>query len=743
MKLSRKFNTVVLQAIVIVAIVAVFILIPIQKSRVEGVNKKLIELMQVFISQDNTTIANAIFEGRGRSIDVRMAALKQLDNVTNAVVFNHKYQVISNTTSPLSIDILAPEFKLAAQHDFSSWTTSHTLWYLQSINLFDENIGFVLIEYSFADMNRKDYIAIAALTLVLFSIMAAALLALNRMVRKRVILPVNSLIENMSHIEDGHYGGQIDIVSNDEIGDLASKYNNMSRQILQTHNRVLSIGNMLENIIDSMPSILFSVDGDGIAMAWNAAAESFSGIVREDAVGNKYVTLLPLLCPYQQKIDTVILTRQSESIFEVEENNRYYNISVYPLLSTDSLGAVIRLDDVTEAKINEEQLYQSQKMETIGVLAGGLAHDFNNVLAGIIGTTSILKHKLSRGDIERDKLMAYINTIENSSDRAVGMVRQLLTISKKYEPTMTPLDLNTSLENVIAVCRNTFDKKITISVDYYPEPAYVTGDANQIEQVLLNICVNAAHAMTSMCEDEIWGGTLSAAIIKCEIESLDTIFDRIENEKLYELTIADTGVGIEQDHLKSIFDPFFSTKSHENGTGLGLSMAFRTLKKHNGHIDVCSEVGQGTVFKIYLPVLEDFSAINQNQHAEIEVQQGDNHILIIDDEHILRETARDMLQICGYKVSLAPGGREGLEALDTASRSVDLVILDMAMPEMSGKETFVKIKEKFPELKILLASGNSLDQRVADVMAMGVDGFIAKPFQMSPLAEKVKEILSS
>ena len=743
MKLSRKFNSVVLQAIIIVAIVAVFILVPIQKSRIDGVNKKLIELMQVFISQDNTAIANAIFENRGRSIDLRMASLKQLDNVTNAVVFNHNHDVVSNTSSPLSIDILTPKFKLATQQGFVSWTTSNTLWYLQSINLFGENIGFVLVEYSFADINRKDYLAIAALTLVLFLVMAAALLALNRMVRKRIIQPVNSLIENMSYIEDGRYGGQIDIISNDEIGDLASKYNKMSRQILQTHNRVLSIGNMLENIIDSMPAILFSVSGSGIITAWNASAEFFTGVGRDEAVGNVYTELLPLLRSYQSKIDAVLLTRQPESICDIKHNGSYYTISVYPLVSTESRGAVIRLDDVTEAKINEEQLYQSQKMETIGVLAGGLAHDFNNVLAGIIGTTSILKHKLTRGDIDRDKLIAYIDTIENSSDRAVGMVRQLLTISKKYEPTMVPLDLNMSLGNVIAVCRNTFDKKIKLSVDYYPEPAYVTGDENQIEQILLNICVNAAHAMTSMRDGGVLGGILSVSISKNEIKSLDTIFDRIENEKLYELAISDTGVGIDQDHLKSIFDPFFSTKPHEYGTGLGLSMAFRTLKKHNGYIDVCSAVGQGTVFKIYLPVLENFSIIHQDRHTDIEVPQGDNHILIIDDEHILRETARDMLQICGYKVSLASGGREGLEMLETASHPVDLVILDMAMPEMSGKETFVKIKENFPELKILLASGNSLDQRVVDVMAMGVDGFLAKPFHMSSLAEKVKEALSS
>ncbi|MCK5914556.1 MAG: PAS domain-containing protein, partial [Deltaproteobacteria bacterium] len=295
MKLSRRLNIVILQLIVIVAIVTVFILVPIQKSRVDAVNKKLIALMQVFISQDNTVIANAIFENRSRAIDIRLMKIIQLDDVTNAVVFNGAFHLLSTSAPSLPIENFSSQFEIAIEQHFSSWTTTDTLWYLQSIDLFDETIGFVLIEYSLTDMNRREYMNIVVLTLILFAIMSIFLLVLNRMIKNRVLLPVNSLIENMTSIEDGHYGGQIDIRSDDEIGDLAYKYNAMSRQIMQTYNRVLSIGNMLETIIDSMPSVLFSINGDTVVVAWNAAAEKFTDLSRKEAIGRCYADLFPLL----------------------------------------------------------------------------------------------------------------------------------------------------------------------------------------------------------------------------------------------------------------------------------------------------------------------------------------------------------------------------------------------------------------------------------------------------------------
>lgn len=306
---------------------------------------------------------------------------------------------------------------------------------------------------------------------------------------------------------------------------------------------------------------------------------------------------------------------------------------------------------------------------------------------------------------------------------------------------MAPFDLNNAIKNVVAVCRNTFDKKIEINTQYYPDAAHVTGDANQIEQILLNICVNAAHAMTFMHKDGLWGGTLSITIVKKEMTEVNTLFDKIEHENLFEIIITDTGVGIEQDNLKLIFDPFFSTKPHESGTGLGLSMVFRTIKKHNGYLNLTSVVGKGTTFEIYFPVLASVVADIQ-QIDNVEIKKGDNHILIIDDEPIVSETARDMLVLCGYHVAVAASGAEGLMALDKATQPVELVILDMAMPEMSGKETFLKIRDKYPHLKVLLSSGNSVDERVLEVMEMGIDGFIAKPFQMVALAEKVSELLS-
>jgi len=397
--------------------------------------------------------------------------------------------------------------------------------------------------------------------------------------------------------------------------------------------------------------------------------------------------------------------------------------------------------EVEERKKIEEQLVQAQKMETVGTLAGGLAHDFNNILGGIVSPLSLLKRKLKKGDIAKDQLEKYIDIMTESSNRAVDMIKQLLTLSRKQELNLTAVDLISSIKNVIKICDSTFDKSIKIVTNYPDEPAVIKADKTQVEQVLLNFCVNASHAMTIMHEDtKLWGGTLEISIQKF---FADRYFCKRHTDakeiNYWHTSVKDTGIGMSTSVISKIFTPFFTTKEKGTGTGLGLSMVYNIIKEHGGFIDVYSEPGVGSTFDIYIPLLTS-EGLQEKIEQKI-ISKGEGLILVVDDEKSLRLTAKDILEDCGYEVVLASDGKDGLEVFSKIHSNLKGVILDMSMPEMSGKETFIKMKEIKPDVRVLFASGFKEDKRVKEVLELGACDFIQKPYTIEKLSEAIHGIL--
>ena len=384
-------------------------------------------------------------------------------------------------------------------------------------------------------------------------------------------------------------------------------------------------------------------------------------------------------------------------------------------------------------------------MEIVGTLAGGIAHDFNNVLAGVLGTASVLKLKIKNKKIDLDGVQKYIQIISDSGERATSMVQQLLSISKKQETNLTPVDLNNSVKNVVKLCRNSFHKSIRINESYSIDPAKISADENQIEQVILNICLNSSHAMTIMkTENAMMGGNLTITISKFTIDKTFIATHSDPNTKegdYWKLTIQDDGVGIKKEILPQIFNPFFTTKKKGEGTGLGLSMIYNIIKQHKGLIDVHSEFGLGTTFSIYLPSTSKNLLVEDD---EVSTELKDSGlVLIIDDEKIIRDSASDMLLEIGYEVIVATNGREGIEQFNKYKNDIKFILLDMVMPEMSGKEAFIEIKKIKKDTKIILSSGFKQDQKVEDILELGVDGFIQKPYKYETLSEKIIEVLKN
>ena len=427
--------------------------------------------------------------------------------------------------------------------------------------------------------------------------------------------------------------------------------------------------------------------------------------------------------------------KKDGSVFPVE-------LSISALMWRDTLNAIGILRDITDRRKLESQFIQSQKMEAVGTLAGGIAHDFNNMLAGIMGSLSILKYKLTRNhEIEIEELQRLVSVMDNSGTRAVDIVQQLLTLSRRQEMTLSTVDLNRVVRHVMKICGTALDKSIVLEALYFKNMAVVRGDENQLEQILLNLCINAGHAMTIMRSGGPQGGVLGVEIrlINVDVHFRST-HPPAEEGNYWVVSVRDTGVGMDEKTVSCIFDPFFTTKERGSGTGLGLAMVYNSVKQHNGFIDVYSEVGIGTTVNIYFPVYRGEVDEGLNPGEEI-IPHGAGLILVVDDEESVRMVARSMLEECGYKVMLAADGEEGVRIFREVYGEIVCVILDMVMPKKSGKDAFMEMRQIDPEVKVLLASGFRQDERVEAIMNMGASGFIQKPYSLKKLADVVHGII--
>ncbi len=391
---------------------------------------------------------------------------------------------------------------------------------------------------------------------------------------------------------------------------------------------------------------------------------------------------------------------------------------------TKSIGSLI---DISDRKRLEEELRQVQKMEAIGTLAGGIAHDFNNILMGIQGYASLMLLNLESHHPHFERL----KTIEEYVQSGANLTRQLLGFARggKYEVTST--NLNEIVEKTSTLFGRT-KKEIRIETKFDPDLWSVDADRGQMEQVLLNLYVNAWHAMPG-------GGSLSleTANIRLSGNSGET-FDAASGEHV-RISVKDTGVGMDEKTKSRIFEPFFTTKGMGRGTGLGLATVYGIVQGHGGTITVESEKGKGTTFHICLPA--SHREASRIAPAREVLERGCETILLVDDEEGIVSVSTDLLDHLGYRVMTAKSGREALDIYGKDGKAIDLVILDMIMPGMSGGETFDHLKELNPEIKVILSSGYSLDGMASQIMEHGCRSFIQKPFSLSSMSQKIREAL--
>jgi PAS domain S-box-containing protein len=490
------------------------------------------------------------------------------------------------------------------------------------------------------------------------------------------------------------------------------------------------------SLSENSPEIIYTLDRKGAFSYVNPACQNVLGYAPEEMTGKYFIDFAtrdeaPRYIDLFKKIrdGKETLNGVRGSLIHKDGSVRLFSNSGAP--NFDSIGKIKGmvglLKDITEEQKLQNQLQQSQKLEAVGTLAGGIAHDFNNLLQAVQGYADLLLLGKNEGDPGHREAQE----IKRAGERAAELTRQLLTFSRKMESRLRPVDLNQEIGEICKILRRTIPKMIEIELHLASDLRMIHADAAQIEQVLMNLAVNAKDAMPE-------GGRLIIETRNVTIEEKHTPTHLGTRPGDYVLlSVTDTGHGIKKEILQNIFEPFFTTKETGKGTGLGLAMVYGIVQSHRGHISCYSEPGHGATFQIHLPASAQAPA-EKPAPCEKAPRGGKETILMVDDEAVIRELGQEILSRFGYEVVTAPDGESALEIYRKSPTLFDLVIMDLIMPGIGGKRCMEEILRVNPEAKIVVASGYSAHGPTKEAMDAGAAGFISKPYDVNQMLMAVR-----
>lgn len=495
------------------------------------------------------------------------------------------------------------------------------------------------------------------------------------------------------------------------------------------------------DLFNSITDLIYTQDLDGRFLSFNEATSRVFGYERDELIGRcTWEFMQPQFASdfegeYLQKIKeyghqegtTVYFAKNGKKVFIEYRSSLVKPKDGEPYISGTGRDVTEKILSEKKVRKLQQELIQAQKMESIGTLAGGIAHNFNNVLMGIQGHTSLMMIDKDPSHPDLDHLKG----IEEYVQSAAELTKDLLGFARggKYE--VSPTNLNDLIRHEARMFGQT-KKEIGIKEKYEKRPWTVEVDRGQIRQALLNLYVNAWQAMPE-------GGEL---YIQTQNVMLDEDYVKpfeITPGRYVKFSVTDTGVGMDEVTKEKIFEPFFSTQEIGKGTGLGLASVYGIIKNHGGFINVYSEKGEGTTFNIYLPASE--AEIIEEKKPSEKILKGEGTILLVDDEDMITDIGRQLLEKLGYKALLAKSGREAVTLYENNKADIDMVILDMIMPGMTGGETYDRLKEINPDIKVLLSSGYSINGQAKKILDRGCNAFLQKPFNLKELAEKITEVL--
>jgi PAS domain S-box-containing protein len=492
-------------------------------------------------------------------------------------------------------------------------------------------------------------------------------------------------------------------------------------------------------LVENINDVIYATDAEGVITYVSPAVEAQSGYTPAEIIGRVFADFVyredrPHIL---QQFAHLLAGHLAPSTYRIVTKSgalRWIRSSSRPAVQGDRVvgvyGAYI---DITEQRLLEEQLRQAHKMEAIGTLAGGIAHDFNNMLSAILGYTALALDALPPDSPPGHHLQQVLT----AGERARGLVQQLLTFSHQTAPAPQPLQLHLLVQDALTLVRATVPTTIVLQSSLDTQAGAVLADPTQLHQVLLNLCTNAAHAMREA------GGVLEIGLEACEVTAARAPYPAGLTPGPYlRLTVRDTGHGMTPDILERIFEPFFTTKGVGEGTGLGLAVVHGIITSHRGAITVTSTPGQGTTVVVYLPRVEA-GAPHRAPHPGAPLPAGTERILFVDDEVPLADMGRAMLAGLGYEVVACASSLEALERFRAAPHSFALVISDQTMPVLTGEALARALRAIRPDVPIILCSGFSTTSAAEQALALGVNAFLMKPWQLGDLAQIIRQVLGT
>ena len=582
---------------------------------------------------------------------------------------------------------------------------------------------------------------------------------------RRITQPIADIVRAAEGIAAGDYSRRVSrAVRTDELGQLAESFNCMASQIddatsllearVAERSRELQAAHeelqrrereageaQYRRLVETAHEGVWTIDAAGVTDYVNPRMAEMLGYTPAEMIGRPIFDFLddetrPLA---QASLERRVRQTKGE-VYERRLKRRdgsdlWTFMSTTPIfgLAGEYAGALAMVSDVTERRKLEAQLRQSQRLEAIGQLAGGIAHDFNNLLLVVKGHAEFALEDMSAGRADVDD----IKTVVEAADRAAALTRQLLAFSRQQVLQPRVLDLNELVTSFAKMVRRVIPADIAIETTLAGDLGAIEADAGQLEQVLMNLVVNARDAMPR-------GGRVTIETLNVDLDATNPTRDaaaEVRPGPYVALVVSDTGGGMDQATQARIFEPFFTTKERGNGTGLGLATVYGIVKQSGGYIWVSSEPGQGTTLRIYLPRIDKAAGLVKANAERPEPARGGETVLVVEDESLVRAVARRVLTKKGYRVLEAENGAEALRICEESLPSIDLVVTDLVMPEMGGRELAAELQARHAAVRILFMSGYTEDAALRSNVLQSGQAFLSKPFTADEFARKVREVL--
>ncbi len=606
-------------------------------------------------------------------------------------------------------------------------------------------------------MRSNLYRVMLPITLI---ILVVFLLSLGIAIRigRGISRTIDSLLKGMKQVNQGDLSVRIQSFDSGELKDLTDAFNTMVSKLRET---TIS-REFMESVIHSLPSGIALVDKNMKILFWNKAAGSITGFSEGEALGRTVCEVLQVFPPCKGCVEGAIPSEPLEGelapvvkMAKTKEGRSLYVLSQFSRLghiSNSNVAGIVSFIDITVQHQLEQQLSHAQRMEAIGVLASGIAHDFNNMLGAILGNLNLITLTAEeRGDYS--EMAKYAESAEKVVQQASQITKRLLAFTRQAPVMMKVVDPRSVVEETVEILKRTIDRRISIETVYGEELWQVKADPSELQQVLMNLCLNAKDSLMDRIEGRCEHATglkedpprilLSARNIMIE-EDYVLQFPYAKTGRFVVFAVEDNGCGMDKEVLSKVFDPFFTTKEIDKGTGLGLATVYGLVKQHGGWIIVESERGIGSKFTFYIPAIDSRDGEEKKSDKKEDIKEVHKTsvrkltILVADDEEIIRDIGNTVLGHLGHKVVLAKDGEEAVKLYKEVNP--DLVFLDITMPVLSGKDALKLILDYDPQAKVIISSGHPFDSSAEELIRMGAKLYLQKPYKIKEIKEAVEKI---